>query len=374
MALPRQRAKVQRESKRIGRVEKARKRYGILTSERLSEFLLTNLFFGLESYYDISKVPENYTWLTGITRETAPKLALSPATAEMFNSLGDVLEISVGSGIVRFSLAVVEEIVKSEPVKLVVRNAMKHEALKSLVEKTIGTEKTEELSMSGEIKMSDDSQFWAALVPWTVVKAAHSLGLISLGAHDHIGAPVPHMLIGQAFAVASLVAVHYGTKNSEEILALTNNIFNKTSELASDVQQNISSGFGKFQRRTKLNMSNAFDLIDTKFDSMSRTMADWSRKMNEFDPSKVIPSPDQVWNKILGERVWNALASMAVENDKDMLDQLLFDFDAHGAGGAGDRAHGGFERGSIKVGKFVGGNFFELSLCELAHFGFVGDT
>ena len=49
------------ENKSRDRVEKARKRHGLLTYERLSEYLLTFTFFGLESYYDISKVPENYT-------------------------------------------------------------------------------------------------------------------------------------------------------------------------------------------------------------------------------------------------------------------------------------------------------------------------
>ncbi len=310
----------ERESKGIDRVEKVRKRWGILTYERLSEFLLTNLFFGVESYYDISKVPENYTPWTGITEATAPKLDLMPETAQMFDSLGDVLEISVGSGIVRFSLAVVEEIVKSEPVKKIVRTAMEHQGLRNLVGKTIGDEKTNELAVSGEIKMSDDAQFWAALVPWTVVKAAHSLGLISLGANDHVGAPVPHMLIGQAFAVASLVAVHYGTKNAEEIADLTSKIFNKTNKLTGDFQRNINSGLNQFGERTKLKMTDVSHRIDIKLESISQTMAEWTKKMDEFDPSKVIPSPEQVWKKILGERVWNALGRLGVESDVDQVD------------------------------------------------------
>lgn len=268
----------------------------------------------------MTKVPENYTWLTGITRETAPKLALSPAMADMFNSLGDVLEISVGSGIVRFSLAVVEEIVKSEPVKEVVRKAMTHSALNKMVEKTIGLEKTNELSKTGEIKMSDDTQFWIALVPWTVVKAAHSLGLVSLGAHDHIGAPVPHMLIGQAFAVASLVATHYGTKNAEEIVAITKNIFNKTSMLVNGVKRDISNDLSQFRRSAEIKSSSASEIIDARFDSMSRTMDEWMEKMADFDPSKSIPDPEKVWKKILGERIWKSIASINIEHDKDNLE------------------------------------------------------
>jgi hypothetical protein len=166
--------------------------------------------------------------------------------------------------------------------------------------------------------MSDDTQFWTALIPWTVVKAAHSLGLVSLGAHDHIGAPVPHMLIGQAFAVASLVAVHYGTKNAEEIVAFTRDVFNETGKLSIVAQQNFDSRFNQFEQSAKQGMSNAGSAIDTKLNSLSSMMSSWTKKMDEYDPGKVIPSADHVWRKILGERVWNALGSIGVENDKDI--------------------------------------------------------
>lgn len=301
---------LERESNSVDRLEKTRKRKGILTYERLTEFLLTNTYFGLESYYDIHKVPENYTWLLGTTRENTPIPNLTPEIKQMFDSMGDVLEISVGSGIVRFSLAVVEEIVKTEPIKKIVRNAMSHDGMKKVLTKVIGPEKTDELAISGEIKMSDDSQFWAALVPWTIVKAAHSLGMISLGANDHIGAPVPHMLIGQAFAVATLAGVHYGTKHSDEIVKMASKVFE-------DAKKNSQTTLEGLETYAYMAMYGIEDILSdgTKvIEMMSQTMAKWDNKMDNFDPEKIIPSADLVWRKILGERVWAALGRNAVEH------------------------------------------------------------
>lgn len=299
---------------------RVRKRWGILTYERLSEFILTNIFFGLESYYDITKVPENYTEFFGVTRESVAKLALTPEVANMLNSMGDVLEISVGSGMVRFSLAVVEEILKSGPVKQLVVNTLQHVQFKNLLERSIGKEKTDELSRTGEIKMSDDAQFWAALIPWTVVKAAHSLGLISLGAHDHIGAPVPHMLIGQAFAMASLIGVHYGTKNSDNIIHVTRDVFCKTKDMANDMRQDLSRRYDGFEATLLQGIADHSGSINKQLDAFYQSMEEWTRKMEAFDPGKVVPPPEEIYQKVLGERFWKAISAIGIENDRDNLE------------------------------------------------------
>lgn len=305
---------------KVDREERIRKRIGMLTYERFNEFLLTALFSGTELYFDMEKyllkMPSNsnYSYLF-------PKMGeadLSPTVVERFNSMGDIFEITVGSGIIRFSLAIVEEIFKSAPAKLLVRNVMQDNRMQRLGEKLIGTEKISELARTGEITMSDDAQFWISLVPWTIIKAAHSLGIISLGAHDHIGAAVPHMLIGQAFAVASLVATHYGTKNFDAILGLTKKVFTDLNDSAVSMKQKFD-GLGD---KVGQNLNDATNGVDEALFHLDKKMNDWMMRIDEFDPRKVIPSSDQVWKNILGERIWNALGLLGVENEKEEQDEF----------------------------------------------------
>lgn len=64
--------------------------------------------------------------------------------------------------------------------------------------------------MTGGELMSDDATFWTSLLVPLILKAAHSMGWISIfGIHDRVNDPVPHMLVGQIVAAVVLSGFHY---------------------------------------------------------------------------------------------------------------------------------------------------------------------
>ncbi len=302
-----------------GRVKEATKQIGILNFQRFFEFVLTGGLAAAEVYFDAGKYPEHYAGF-GVTPENAPLQDITPETTEFLDSMGDIMEIGVGSGAIRFSLAVVEQIVKTQPVKDLVRNTVSHVGMKKVLTRIFGLEKTEELAESGEIKMSDDSQFWAAIVPWTIIKAIHSLGLVSLGANDHIGAPMPSRLIGQVFAVATLVGLHYGVKNAEEIKQMTSQVFdilkNDATHTIDQVETNLY--MAKFGVEGLLSDANhAVANMGKKVDNLIDRVTVWKQNMQRFDPDKVIPRLDEVAQNWLAERIEIAVEKIAMQHELD---------------------------------------------------------
>lgn len=100
---------------RVKRVEKAIKQIGVLTYTRLSELVVTGFLTATEISFDASRYPEHYKGF-GVTPENAPYSDASPEMLQGFDAMGDIFEISIGSGLVRVPLAVVEVMLKTEPV------------------------------------------------------------------------------------------------------------------------------------------------------------------------------------------------------------------------------------------------------------------
>lgn len=171
----------------------------LVNPQRAVGYVITCLMYGYEMGHDITLYPEKYRLTPDQAGGGPASLPTDPTTRLVIDNSGDVLEIAVGSGIIRFLFALTNETIR----------------------KTTGKE------------IPDDIQFWASLAPWAFVKAIHSLGYISLGINDHMDNPVPGMLFGQALAATVLIGTHYAVKNREQIKDFAVKSVKTTSELAS---------------------------------------------------------------------------------------------------------------------------------------------
>lgn len=188
------------------RIHSAAKR--IITLERLVEYEFGWTMMALENWHDMGLVPERYAKVLGVRPEQLgqPFVPKDPMMRWAVDNIGDIWEISVGF--------------------------MGFRSIFILLNEGLRRYKGKEIP--------DDIQFLASLVPWTIIKAIHSLGYISLfGIHDHMDNPVPGMLFGQAVAATVLTAAHFGIKNRAQIkdfahksTALAGNLASRTASLA----------------------------------------------------------------------------------------------------------------------------------------------
>jgi len=166
-----------------------------LSPERATELLSAQILIGLENLHDINLVPEHY----GMTREQVGKLFVpdNPAVNWAINNIGDIWEISVGFTAMRLGFVAVNEVLKKSKGK----------------------------------EIPDEACFWASLMTTWTIKAAHSMGWISLmHIHDHMGHPVPGMIFGQGVAAVVLAASHYAAKYREPIKELALRVGTKVVE------------------------------------------------------------------------------------------------------------------------------------------------
>lgn len=299
----------ERESNRLKLISR---RQEITNFSRVMEYMVSGGMAGVELYWDVSKFPDHYSanGFTAYTRETVAVLQ----NEALFTQLGDILEIGIGSGIIRLTLATLEPMLKAKPIKKIVRQTMHNEIVNRLVTKTVGGDRSRELAETGELNMlTDDEQFWTALVPWTIVKAAHSLGLISLGANDHIGAPVVFMLKGQALAAAALIITHYGSKHLPDIIDFTRKTFGNVGSLAHRTLEKTDIIVRQLENKTKNSETDIWlENANQNLDSFVAMIENWKKGLSKYDPDKVV---DLLWNRIVGERGSNALSRIAVEHE-----------------------------------------------------------
>ena len=144
---------------------------------------MAGIMIGAEQTYDIRKVAREGNvygaHYSGANQENVGPLPENPIVRSVYDAMGDVWEISMGQSIIRIGL---------------------HALYQSI----------------GKELLSDDNTFALSLLIPLVLKSAHSLGLISIfGIHDHMGNPVPQMLIGQIVASSVLMFAHYSGRRKE---------------------------------------------------------------------------------------------------------------------------------------------------------------
>jgi len=155
----------------------------ITSPTKLREISAAGVMYGVESVYDMRKVArEGNEWgnsYHGLTANNVGPLPDNPNIQAAFDVMGDMWEISVGQSIVRVGLHAIYQ--------------------------TVGKE-----------LLSEDNTFALSLFIPLILKSAHTLGLISIfGIHDHMGNPLPKMLIGQVVSSCVLMAAHYSVRNTE---------------------------------------------------------------------------------------------------------------------------------------------------------------
>lgn len=150
----------------------------VFSPERATEFFSAQIMMGIEIVHDMQLYPEKYSLEPNqVGKFLVPEA--SPAAKWAMDHIGDIWEISAGFTAMRLGFVAANEVLK----------------------KTTGKE------------IPDEACFWASLATTVTVKAAHSLGYISLfGIHDHMANPVPEMIFGQAVAAVVLAASHYAAK------------------------------------------------------------------------------------------------------------------------------------------------------------------
>jgi hypothetical protein len=162
----------------------------IMSPERSSEILASWIMEGLEIYHESILNPGKplYKVLFSTTQpENMPQLPKDQVTRWAVDHIGDIWEISAGFTAMRLGFVAANEVLKKIP------------AAKGY-------------------QIPDEACFWASLASTVTVKAAHSLGYISLfGIHDHMANPVPEMLFGQGVAAVVLAASHYAGKYNESV-------------------------------------------------------------------------------------------------------------------------------------------------------------
>jgi hypothetical protein len=152
---------------------------------RRREALTAGILSSAEITYDVRKVAREgnefgntYDWFSANSTNVGP-LPESEALRNTLDTLGDVLEISAAQTVLRAGIYMLN------------RHA-------------------------GRELLSDEQTFWVSLAVPLVLKAMHSLGLISIfGLHDRTGDPAPQMLIGQAVAATALIGAHYTARRHE---------------------------------------------------------------------------------------------------------------------------------------------------------------
>ncbi len=171
----------------------------VLSPERATELLSSQIMMQIEIVHDMQLYPEKY----GMTQDQAGRYLIpdNPPFAEWaWNHMGDIWEISAGFTAMRLGFVALNEVLKKEPIA----------------------------KLTHGYQVSDEAAFWTSLMTTWTVKAAHSMGWISsnwlylgdmpIGAmHDHTVNPVPEMIFGQGVAAAVLVASHYAAKYREPI-------------------------------------------------------------------------------------------------------------------------------------------------------------
>jgi len=165
----------------------------IMSPERSSELLASWIMEGLEIYHEAvlnPGKPLNKSLFITRQPEDIPQLPKDQVTRWAVDHIGDIWEISAGFTAMRLGFVAANEVLKKIP------------AVKGY-------------------QIPDEACFWASLASTVTVKAAHSLGYISLfGIHDHMANPVPEMLFGQGVAAVVLAASHYAGKHHESVKAL----------------------------------------------------------------------------------------------------------------------------------------------------------
>jgi len=180
----------QREEKRKKQPFYERALRKVVSAERVTELLASQIMMQVEIMHDMQLYPAKY----GMTQVQAGGTFLTPqeplAAKWAMDHIGDIWEISAGFTAMRIGFVALNEVLKKEPVK----------------------------KLTHGFQVSDEAAFWTSLMTTWTVKAVHSMGWISLfHIHDHMANPVPGMIFGQGVAAAVLVGSHYAAKYREPI-------------------------------------------------------------------------------------------------------------------------------------------------------------
>lgn len=189
-----------------------------LSRERTTEFLSAHIMAGLELLHDARLYPARYK-LRPDQVGSLPNPETDPVAAWTVDHIGDIWEISAGHTAMRLGFVAVNRFLRSDFIK-------------------------EKVTNGKEVQIPDEVCFWTSLMTTVTVKAAHSLGYISLlGIHDHMDHPVPEMLFGQGVAAIVIAATHYAAKYGEPVKDLASRAIRKIFEY--DDEPNTTPNLGE---------------------------------------------------------------------------------------------------------------------------------
>lgn len=166
---------------------------------------------------------------------------------------------------------------------------------------------------TGKEEMSPRAKMWTSVlvgmaIPITIETLGLPIGGNTAGPDfpDSFGPLVAGILAGSTWELVNalsdaqnwvkgrMLIEKYG-ENAEEVGRLVSDLSTKTAE--------------------KLGVGAA--RVDKAFVELSKKIDGFRERVESFDPASKIPSPEDIWKKILGDRIWNALGGISAENNQD---------------------------------------------------------